>query len=236
VAASSSEITLSFEPTSDNGGSAVIEYNLYAAEATSDGGAPETYIEVESYDGLSMNFVLDSASETSQVFSSGTIYRFRFSATNAIGEGELSNSVTIALADPAVQPAAPTLERALCTKTSLLVTWVAVTPADSLPVDGYKLYMTELGTGTATCVYDGSAHSERLFHNVTGLQTGKRYSFYVVSVNANGVSEPSPELLAVVCVPPTGFPRPRRLSSTRDSVTLEWAAPSDTGGCPLLSY
>jgi len=135
-----------------------------------------------------------------------------------------------------VQPAPPTLDPALNTKTSLLVTWVAVAPADSLPVDGYKLYMTELGTGAARCVYDGSAHSERLFHNVTDLETGKRYSFAVVSVNANGVSEPSPELLAVVCVPPTGFPRPRRLSSTRNSVTLGWAAPSDTGGCPLLTY
>lgn len=82
VSASSSQIVFEFEPTLDNGGSSIIEYKLYAAEATIDGTDPETYIEVESFDGLSMNFVLDSSSETSQTFSSGTIYRFRFSATN----------------------------------------------------------------------------------------------------------------------------------------------------------
>lgn len=71
---------------------------------------------------------------------------------------------------------------------------------------------------------------------MTGLKTGARYSFAVVSVNANGVSEPSPELLAVVCLPPDGFPRPRRLATTRTSVTLGWDPPSDGGGCPLLGY
>jgi len=65
VAASSSEIALSFEPASDNGGSAIIEYNLYAAVATSDGATPETYIELDSYDGLSMDFVLEAATESS---------------------------------------------------------------------------------------------------------------------------------------------------------------------------
>lgn len=236
IAASSSSITFSFEPASDNGGSAILEYNLYAASATTDGATPEVYAEVVSYDGLSMDFVLDSAVETSQVLSAGTIYRFRFSATNTIGEGELSNSVTIALADPAVQPAQAALDRARCTKTSLFLTWPAVTPTDSLPVDGYKLYMTALGSGATICVYDGSAHSERLHYNVTGLATGGRYSFSVVSVNANGVSEPSLELLTVVCLAPKGFPRPRRLATTRNSVTIGWSAPGDSGGCPLLGY
>ena len=73
-----------------------------------------------------------------------------------------------------------------------------MTPTDSLVIDGYKLAMIKLGTGDSTIVYDGSENSERLFYNVTGLETGQRYTFSVVSVNFNGVSEPSDELVAVV--------------------------------------
>lgn len=105
--------------------------------ATIDGAAPEVYIELDSYDGHSMDFVLDSALETSQVLTPGTLYRFRLSATNTIGEGELSNSVTVALAAPALAPAEPVLDRGLSSKTSLFIRWAAVAPADPLPVDGY---------------------------------------------------------------------------------------------------
>jgi len=245
VAATSDQIQLSFQPTSDNGGSAVTEYNLYAAVATLDGAAVETYIEVNSCGGLLMACTLVRTTETSQTFTTGVTYRFRFSATNVIGEGELSNSVTVSLAAPAVQPAKPVLDRATTitattvyksTKTSLYLTWAAVTPLDALEVDGYKLYMTKQGTGAAVCVYDGSRNNQKLFYNVTGLETGKRYSFYVVSVNANGVSAPSDELVVIICLPPTGFPKPKYLSSTKTSMTLGWEAPSDSGGCPLLTY
>lgn len=152
---------------------------------------------VEGYDGIAMEFTLDNTIETS--FISGTKYRFRLSATNSIGEGEMSNSATVALADAAPQPAAPTLVLEKSTKTSLYIEWLAVTPTDSLVIDGYKLFKIKLGTGESTTVYDGSENSERLFYNVTGLETGQRYTFSVVSINFNGVSEPSDELVAVVC-------------------------------------
>ena len=64
VAFTSDTIELAFTPTSDNGGSPVTAYHLYAAVATASGGASETFIEVATYDGLSMSFVLDKATET----------------------------------------------------------------------------------------------------------------------------------------------------------------------------
>jgi len=83
LSATSTTITLGLQPTSDNGGSAVTAYNVYATAATSDGASSETYTKVASYDGLSMQFVLDNSAETS--FATGQIYRFSFSATNIIG-------------------------------------------------------------------------------------------------------------------------------------------------------
>jgi hypothetical protein len=63
-------------------------------------------------------------------------------------------------------------------------------------------------------MYDGSENNQRLFYNVTGLLPGERYAFSVVSVNFNGVSDPSDELIVVSCVPPSGFPKPYYISST----------------------
>jgi len=234
LSATSTTITLGLQPTSDNGGSAVTAYNVYATAATSDSASSETYTKVASYDGLSMQFVLDNSAETS--FATGQIYRFRFSATNIIGEGQVSNSVTIALAADAGTPTAPVRNLALSTKTSVYITWAAVVPVDGFPIDGYMLNVTKLGTGISTCVYNGSANSERLFYNVTGLETAQRYAFSVTSVNFNGVSLPSPELHLIVCVPPTGFVKPVYNTSTASSVTLDWAPPSDDGGCPLQTY
>lgn len=111
-----------------------------------------------------------------------------------------------------------------------------MTATDGLPIDGYKLYQTALGTGESTIAYDGSSNSEKLFYNVTGLITGQRYAFSVVSVNFNGDSLPSNELLAIVCIPPSGFPRPYFVSALQTSVTFAWIPPSETGGCPLLTY
>jgi hypothetical protein len=58
----------------------------------------------------------------------------------------------------------------------------------------------------------------------------------VVSVNFNGVSDPSDELIVVSCKPPDGFPKPYFIYSTQTTVTIGWAAPSDDGGCNLLTY
>jgi hypothetical protein len=118
----------------------------------------------------------------------------------------------------------------------MYIEWAAVTPADSLVVDGYKLNVTQLGTGLSWNVYDGSENNQRLFYNVTGLETGERYAFTVDSVNFNGISPASDELIVVACKPPDGFPKPYYIESTSSTVTVGWTSPSDTGGCNLLGY
>jgi hypothetical protein len=126
TSASQTQISFTLQPSADNGGSAIQEYTLYATVATSDGVSSETYTKVESYSGLTMSFDLVAATENAEAnaqltFAAGTIYRFRFSATNEIGEGQASNSVTVALADPAVRPNQPAVDRAQSTQTSLFI-------------------------------------------------------------------------------------------------------------------
>jgi hypothetical protein len=40
--------------------------------------------------------------------------------------------------------------------------------------------------GQYSMIYNGNTNSEILAYNVTGLQTGTYYSFYVIAINFNG--------------------------------------------------
>ena len=223
---------MAFEHFVDNGGSAIVTKTLYMTEATTTGESSELYQVVSSYDGSSMEFVVDQAVEASM--ESGKIYRFRLSATNLIGEGELSDPVSVALIEPAAVPNAPTFDISRSTETTRYIKWEAVTPADGHQVLGYAVDMTELGSGVVTRVYDGKTNSERLNVIARNLKTGLRYGFTVSSYNFNGESLPSEELILVVCQPPAAFPRPTYVEASRTTITISWSPPSYLGGCPLL--
>jgi hypothetical protein len=47
--------------------------------------------------------------------------------------------------------------------------------------------MSEKGSGKFSKIHDGTYNLDIKFFNVTGLTTGKAYSFYVEAVNFNGV-------------------------------------------------
>lgn len=51
--------------------------------------------------------------------------------------------------------------------------------------------MIELSTGLTSLVYDGSYNPNILAYLVSNLVTGAYYSFYIKSVNFNGVSSES---------------------------------------------
>lgn len=108
----------------------------------------------------------------------GEKYRFKVSAVNLIGESELSNYVTIAMASPAAQPTTPTVNRDLSTLTSLFIEWGQGTPGD-IPIDGYRLYMIEIATGIVTLEYDGSQNPDIYTYSIPNLVTSARYSVYV---------------------------------------------------------
>lgn len=138
---------------------------------------------------------------TESWLTAGVIYRFRVSALNVIGEGPASNYVTVAAAAPASQPPPPTIDRSLSTIDSLFVEWDEGDEGD-IAVTGFRLYMTEKGTGNAAVVYDGSSNSRTKRFWVQGLATGQYYAFYVVALDFNSESPPSEETVAAVCVSP----------------------------------
>ena len=66
--------------------------------------------------------------------------------------------------------------------------------------------------------------------------TGNYYSFYVVAVDFNDVSEESEESVFVVCLTPTHIDSPYFISADQTSITMGWTKPGYLGGCPLLTY
>lgn len=68
-----------------------------------------------------MVFVLNKTVETN--YTSGKIYRFKMSAENILGEGPLSNYLSVALAALPPKPLMPTRNLTLSTKSSAFINW-----------------------------------------------------------------------------------------------------------------
>ena len=175
-ASSVSTMTIEWDDVSDNGGSLITAYNVYVdtGDLTDD-----TFNLVGSTEQL--EFTLDNTVLTQYI--AGSRYRFRITAVNVLGESDPSNEVRVELASLPPKPASPSIDRVRSTLTSLYVQWLSPA-ANTL---GYRLYMSEKGQGQFNKVYDGTTNRDIRSANVTGLVTGKVYSFYVEAVNFNGV-------------------------------------------------
>jgi predicted phage tail protein len=97
------------------------------------------------------------------------LYDIKVSAVNAIGdESELSNSVTIAMAERASQPPVPTINREKSSLTSVYIEWQEGV-AGQIQVLGFKLYMIDLQDGSVTNVYSGVENADVREYSVNGL-------------------------------------------------------------------
>jgi hypothetical protein len=139
------------------------------------------------------------ADEPALNLQTGFYYAFVIAAENVIGEGEHSNSRTMAMAMQANIPTQPTVDRAFSSLISLNIKWTEGSAGD-INILGYKLYMIELETGDVTLEYNGSKNPDILQFTIPNLITNAYYSVYVVAVDFNGVSLESEESVFVVCL------------------------------------
>lgn len=209
----SGEITLQWEPPADDGGDPVTGYRLYrngtlVAEPTT-----TTY--------------LDRGLEDD------TLYVYRVSAVNDVGEGPKSPSAS---AETFSVPsrvwwirAAPGPERG-----EITVVWARPRDSGGLAVDHYQVHRDgEFLTNTT---------STRLIDS--GLGDGAHHVYRVFAVNPVGESDPSPRAAATTWDLPSA---PQNVEAqavlpTRSSpasvaeIELEWAPPAEDGGRRITSY
>ena len=71
---------------------------------------------------------------------------------------------------------------------------------------------------------------------VANLINGTSYAFRVTAKNGAGLSAPSAESTIVTAIGPPAAPTGLTGQPSRGTVTLNWTAPADTGGQPIIRY
>ena len=237
LSTSASEIVLKFREVSDNGGSPILSYALEARDETT-----TTFSSVETYDGESMTHTLEEVADSLAV---GKIHYFRLKAINDVGGSEFSDVASAALAPlPAQLTPAPWVDLVESSLSSMLVRWSAGVTVPSSPavigVTGYRLYMDGGNDGSYRLVYEGANRPGVQAFRVTaldlGILPGRAYRFRASALNYNGEGALSDEATLYMCLPPRDFPAPEYVSSTETTLTLKWAAPRVSNGCPVYKY
>ena len=162
----------------------------------------------------------------------GNIYIFRVAAINVVGTGAASpESSAIGLT---ASPSQPTSVVASAGDKQVSLSWTAPALINGSPVTDYVVeYRNTSGSGW-TVFADGVGVGTTAL--VTGLTNGTTYAFRVTARNAIGASLPSIESSPVTPQGPAAPPTTVTGVGSRGAVALTWAAPTDTGGQPILGY
>ncbi len=154
----------------------------------------------------------------------GVSYAFTVTATNAIGTGPASNSLS---ATPRTVPGAPTLNTATPGNGQISLTWSAPASNGGSAITGYT---ATASPGGATCSTGGATTCA-----VGGLTNGTSYSFTVTATNAAGTGPASNALSATPRTVP-GAPTLNTATPGNGQVALAWSAPASNGGSSITGY
>jgi hypothetical protein len=198
-------------------------------------GAPATGYIVYRNDGTAGSAVATQVSQGSVLtavasgLAPGRLYTFAVSATSIVGEGERSATLG--------QSTAPGTAGALSstgqTATSISLSWAPpVSDSESgLNATGYYVY--DVTASSPVLVYNG-AGSTTLHATVSNLQGGRNYSFAVSASSPAGQGVPGAAFIQSTA--PGPVPAFSVASSTSDSISLQWTAPSVTTGAAVTGY
>ncbi|MBU6240488.1 MAG: fibronectin type III domain-containing protein, partial [Acidobacteria bacterium] len=218
---SSAQISLSWSAPTDTGGTTLTGY---VVEQSTDGGLNWTTATTVS-----------GTSATITGLANGTAYSLRVRATNSSGNGAASVIVT---ATPFALPGAPVVAVPVAGDSQVTLTWSS--PAGN--GSSITSYVVQQSADNVT--FSNVANPTATSAIVTGLTNGTRYWFRVFAVNAavtsvaTIASSGAPASNTVNAVPVTVAAAPTGLTATPSNAatSLNWTAPTDTGGGTITSY
>ena len=174
----------------------------------------------------------------------GSTYRFKVSAMNIVGEGEISDAISVIAADVPDAPVnAPVATLITETSVSLSIEALTLSMDGGAPVTGYLVEMDDGDGGDFTVIHD----SLTLQLIVNGLQVGTTYRFRYAARNivydSGNLYESdhlrySPSVYVLTAVGPSK-PLNLRFDPTiryKNALVYRWDAPLSTGGSPLQIY
>jgi len=170
------EIVIRYDPIIENtGGSAILQYNVYVDNGL-DGPFSGPY--TSSANGMTMLF---STNLLPVAPTTGRIYRFKYSSVNVHGESELSDELSVLLAEV---PTAPTqlhrIDSEILPAGQIRVTWELPIDNGGSPITGYRLYLNDV------LHYDGNGLSTEVIYTLVNLNVGFDYKISVSAINAKG--------------------------------------------------
>ncbi|OGS49976.1 MAG: hypothetical protein A3K65_07400 [Euryarchaeota archaeon RBG_16_68_12] len=175
------EVALTWAAPSSDGGSPVTNYRVY--RGTSPGG--ETFL----------NDVGSTLAYTDRGLVCGQAYYYRVSATNAAGEGPMSDESS---ATPVTVPGPPRFLVATAAGRQVTLSWWSPVDDGGSPVTGYRIHRGTAAGGETFLTAVGTL----LTYVDASVAVGVTYSYQVSAVNTAGEGQRSAEARATVANPP----------------------------------
>jgi len=215
--AGNGQVTLTWSPPADNGGSSITNYRVYRGTAS---GVETFTTEI----GNVLTYI-----DTSLV--NGQRYYYKVSAKNAVGEGPQSSETS---AVPATTPGPPIGLSAVAGNGQVTLTWSAPSDNGGAVITNYMVYRGTISGGETFIVQLGNV----LSHTDTGLANGQKYYYKVSAVNDVGEGQLSNEASATPSsgMSPPSEPNGLQAAPGNQQVTLTWMTPSSDGGSPITRY
>ena len=132
---------------------------------------------------------------------------------------------------PPGSPSAPTLLVADAGDTVVSATWDEPVDEGASPVTGYVVYLASNGSLIDSEIVGPTTFS----HEFTGLDNGTLYQVYVSAFNLSGEGPTAGPADATPTGPPLA-PTINTVVPGDETLTVNWSAPVDDGGSPIVSY
>ena len=217
------QVVVSWTAPADNGGSAIIQYQVsYAPQGTDNYGTWSTATATQS----------SSTTFTVPGLTNGTSYKFKVAATNAAGDGSYSTSSSAVTAY--TTPGAPTAVTGTAGEGEVALSWSAPTSNGGDSITDYIIQYSSNNGASWTTFSDGTSTSTS--ETVTGLTNGSSYVFRIAAVNAAGAGANSTNSAAVVPRTVPDAPFSATATAANEQVTLSWSAPVFNGGTAITDY
>ncbi|MEA3557862.1 MAG: fibronectin type III domain-containing protein, partial [Candidatus Thermoplasmatota archaeon] len=167
---------------------------------------------------------------TAEDLLNGIEYTFKISAVNKMGEGPMSDQVSITPMTIPNEPGELYIEDS--GDEFIIIKWTIPASNGGSEITEFNLYRgTTIGMGQSIGSVSGDVF-EFIDHEV---ENGRTYHYLVSAVNILGEG-PTSNLVSATPLGTPSTPMELKMSATTDTISIEWGKPVNNGGTPILGY